>query len=389
MSESTDQQTASQAIDQAIDRAIAQNRIVGTVVMMAENGQITYRRAAGFADREAGREMQTDTWFRYSSVSKPFTTVAALRLMQDSLLSPDDLVRRWLPDFTPAFADGQRPDIRVSDLLNHTAGLDYGFNQNAKGSYAQAGVSDGISEREVSLAENLRRIASVPLDLTPGRDWRYSVATDVLGAVIEAVTDSALPFAMADLVTGPLALDAAFFLPNTRHLSAPYADGPSGPRRMEGLTRVQGSLPEGQAFAYDPERITEMAAFPSGGGGMAGTAEAALILLETLTGGDFLQAKWRQAALQGRYDFAPPGHPTRGPGYAHGWAGAVLKDPAAAKTHLSPGSVTWGGIYGHCWYIDPARQRTLVALTNTAVEGMAGAFSVDIREAAASAPAPS
>ena len=82
-------------------------------------------------------------------------------------------------------------------------------------------------------------------------------------------------------------------------------------------------------------------------------------------------------------------HPTRGPGYAHGWAGAVLKDPAAAKTHLSPGSVTWGGIYGHCWYIDPARQRTLVALTNTAVEGMAGAFSVDLREAAASAPAPS
>ncbi len=381
MSETATDQTAAEALDRAIDSALAENRIVGTVVMMAEAGQITYRRAAGFADREAGRAMEPDHWFRYASVSKPFATAAALRLMQDGLLSPDDDLRRWLPEFTPRLPDGTQPVIRVSDLLNHTAGLDYGFNQPGQGSYARAGVSDGISEREISLAENLRRIASVELDLMPGRDWRYSVSTDVLGAVIEAVTESALPFAMADLVTGPLALDAAFYLPNTRHLATPYADSPSGPRRMEGVTRVQGTLPEGQAFGYDPERITDLAAFPSGGGGMAGTAEALLLLLDSFSRGDFLRPEWREAALCSRYVFPENTHPSRGPGYDHGWAGAVLKDPSLAGTSLSVGAVSWGGIYGNCWYIDPKHQRTVVALTNTAVEGVSGRFAQDIREA--------
>ena len=370
------------ALDAAIDRALAEKRIVGTVVIMAEDGRITYHRAAGFADREAAIAMQTGTWFRYASVTKAFTTVAALRLIQEGRLSPEDPVERWLPDFRPELADGSRAAITIGDLMAHMAGLDYGFNQSANGSYAKAGVSDGISEREISLAENLHRIASVPIDLQPGKDWRYSMATDVLGAVIEAVTDSALPFAMADLVTGPLALDATFSLPGPHNLAAAYADGAPEPKRMEGVTRVQGLLPDGQAFAFDPERITDLAAFPSGGGGMAGTAEAALTLIETLRAGDFLAPEWREAAATDRAGFTQ-GHPLRGPGYGHAWAGAVHLDPAQSGVALSTGSLAWGGIYGHSWFIDPLRKRSVVALTNTAVEGMSGQFAADIRDAIA------
>ncbi|AGT07431.1 serine hydrolase domain-containing protein [Paracoccus aminophilus] len=366
--------TATEALDRAIDSALAENRIVGAAVLMAEDGETVYARNAGLADREAGREVTPATWFRYSSVSKPFTTVAALRLMQDGRLSPEDPVVRWLPDFTPAFADGTRPEITVNHLLSHMAGLDYGFGQLPGGSYETAGVSDGISERAISLAENIRRIASVPLDLTPGEDWRYSVATDVLGAVIEAVTDNALPFAMADLVTGPLALDAAYFLPGTQNLAAAYTDARPEPRRMEGVTHAQGNLPEGYRFSYDPERITDLSAFPSGGGGMAGTAEAALTLLETLRAGDFIAPEWRRAATEPR--FAYP-HPMRGPGMSHGWAGAIVTDPALAGIDLSPGSFSWGGIYGHSWFIDPTRRRTVLVMTNTAVEGMAGQLSLE------------
>lgn len=368
------------ALDAAIDAAIAQKRLVGTVVMMAEDGQITYSRAAGLADRENGLEMQPGTWFRYSSVTKPFVTMAALQLIAQQRLSPEDPVARWLPEFTPAFPDGSRPEITVNHLMSHMAGLDYAFAQPPGGAYESAGVSDGISERMISLPENIRRIASVPLDLTPGQDWRYSVATDVLGAVIEAVTDSALPFAMAELVTGPLALDASFFLPDTTNLAVPYVDGSPEPKRMEGVTRIRGNLPEGLSYAFDPQRITDLSAFPSGGGGMAGTAESALLLLEALREGAFLTPDLRAAATTNR---VLGEHPLRGPGYGHGWAGALITDPQAASVGLSRGSITWGGIYGHCWFIDPLRKRTVIALTNTAVEGMCGRFSVEMQRATA------
>lgn len=375
-----DTSEAIRAIDSAIDSALRDNRIVGTVVMLAQDGQIVHSRAAGLADREAGVEMTPDTWFRYASISKPFTTVATLKLIRDGRLSPDDPVSRWLPDFRPKLADGREASITVGHLLAHMAGLDYGFNQPEDGPYHRAGVSDGISERVLTMDENLSRIASVPIDLVPGQDWRYSVATDVLGAVIEAVTETPLQFAMAELVTGPLSLDAAYALPSTTNLAVPYADAKPEPQRMRGVTHVQGMLPEGQHFSFDPDRIHAMAAFPSGGGGMAGTAAAALGLLETLRAGDFLGEEMRAAASTVR--FAGP-HPLRGPGWGHAWAGAVVNDPGQVATGLSKGSLNWGGIYGHCWIIDPVRKRTMIGLTNTAVEGMGGEFAIDLCEAVA------
>lgn len=370
------------AIDHAIDSALAERRLVGTVVLLAHQGQIAHSRAAGMADRETGRQMTPDTWIRYASVSKPFTTVAALRLIQAGRLSPDDAVMRWLPDFTPALADGTRPRITVGQLMAHLAGLDYNFNQAEDGPYARAGVSDGISEHRISLAENLRRIALVPLDIVPGTEWRYSIATDVLGAVIQAVTGMPLPFAIADLVTGPLSLDAAFGIGSAANLAAAYADGTPEPRLMRGVAHVQGLLPQGQHFSYDPDRILSPTAYPSGGGGMVGTAAAALALLETLRIGGpnpgFLSEDLRIAASAPR--MSGP-HPLREPGWNHAWAGAVVTEPSLLGTPMPKGTLSWGGIYGHGWYVDPTRERVLVALTNTAVEGMSGQFATDIARA--------
>lgn len=373
--------TAARLIDDAIDHALDDGRIVGTVVLLARKGKVIHARAAGHADRESGQMMTRGTWFRYASVSKAFTTVAALRLMAQGRLSPNDPVTRHLPGFTPALPDGSLPRITIDHLLSHTAGLDYGFNQPDGGTYASAGVSDGISESRLSLAENLRRIASVPLGNVPGAEWRYSVATDVLGAVIEATTGQPLPAAISDLVTGTLGLEAGFHLPDSRNLAVAYADARPKPRRMSGLTRVASRmLPAGYAYRFDPDRIFSTTAFPSGGGGMAGTADAALQLLETLRCGTFLDSALRMAAAQPRCNKI---RSPRGPGWNHAWAGAVLLDPLRARSTLSPGSLSWGGIYGHSWWIDPARERTLVAFTNTAVEGMNGTFAADMARAVA------
>ena len=365
------------ALDRGIDAAIAERRIVGCTVMLAERGHVVFARSDGMADREAGRAMTPDTWLRYASVTKPFTTVAALRLMALGRLSPEDAVTRYLPDFTPALPDGSRPRITVNHLMSHLAGLDYGFAQPSDGAYARARISDGIGDSGVTLDENLRRIASVPLDRAPGSAWRYSVATDVLGAVIQAAADKPLPQAMTDLVTEPLGLAAAFTADPAR-LAANYADARPQPRRMQGLTRVPIPLSPDLNFSFLPERSTDPQAYPSGGGGMSGTVPAALTLLEILRAGAFIPQNLRDLALMNR--IAEP-HPMRGPGWGHTWAGAVLTDPVLSGIGLPAGCLSWGGIYGHSWMIEPSRDLTLLAMTNTATEGMNGAFAVEMAAA--------
>ena len=110
-------------------------------------------------------------------------TTAAL--LKQGVLHLDAPIAKWLPNFTPPLPDGGKSDITVRQLLSRTAGLDYSFSEKADGPYHKAGVSDGLDDSGLSLTENLRRIASIPLLYKPGTSWRYSVAMDVLGGVIE------------------------------------------------------------------------------------------------------------------------------------------------------------------------------------------------------------
>src|ERR1043166_4532180 len=117
------------AIDSAIDRALAENRIVGAVVLVAQDGGIVYRRAAGLADRERGLPMREDAVFRLASLTKPLVTSAALRMVELRKFALADPVTRYLPDFRPALPNGEVPLIALRHLLTHTAGLAYRFMQ--------------------------------------------------------------------------------------------------------------------------------------------------------------------------------------------------------------------------------------------------------------------
>src|SRR5687768_3255857 len=101
------------ALDGVVDQAIADGRLVGAVVLVSHDGKLVYQRAAGNADREANRPMQVDTLFRWSSVSKPVVTAAALALVDQGKLSLDDPVTKWLPTFQPQMSDGTTPVITV------------------------------------------------------------------------------------------------------------------------------------------------------------------------------------------------------------------------------------------------------------------------------------
>jgi CubicO group peptidase (beta-lactamase class C family) len=364
-------------LDPVIDHAIADKRIVGTVVLVARDGELVYARAAGLADREAGRAMKEDDIFRFASVTKPFVTAAAMRLVEQGRITLDDPVSKWLPDFKPTF-DGKPATILVRHLLNHTAGLEYGFFQPPGGAYAKAGISDGLDLTDITLDENLKRIASVPLVSEPGKTWRYSVAIDVLGGVIEKASGKTLDKAVDELVVSPLSLaDAGFSTEPSERLTATYFDASPEPKRMEGSVAVQ--IGEGK-LTFSPERILDAKQFPSGGAGMSGTAKDVLTFLETIRkGGDpILSAETVKTMMQ---DQTGPQAETQGSGWGFGYGWAVLIDPATAGTPQSKGTIQWGGAYGHNWFVDPVEKITVVAMTNTAFEGMWGQFTRDVRDA--------
>ena len=202
------------------------------------------------------------------------------------------------------------------------------------------------------------------------------MAIDVLGAVIEKATQRPLPQAVAELVLNPLDMkDTGFAVVDTRRLVVHYADGQPEPRRMADddhvnfFDRARGLLPRS---ASGSEGVSIRRSWHGRNG------ERCPEFLETLRAGGLLQPQTRSAMFKVQ---ALTREQAEGPGWEFGFGGAVLVDPKATGTPQAPGTLQWNGAYGHKWFIDPANEFTVVALTNTAFEGMIGRFTVDVRNA--------
>jgi len=364
-------------LDLVIDSAITEKRIVGTVVLVARNGKVVYHRAAGLADREAGKPMAEDTIFNYSSVTKPIVTAAVMKLIEQGRISLDDQVTNWLPDFRPQLIDGGAPAITVRQLLTHTSGLSYRFVEAPGSDYDRLNLTDGFDQPGVSREEFMRRLGATRLRYPPGHGWKYSLSLDVLGLAVERATGEPLPQLVERLVTGPLGMrDTGFRIADRSRASAYYVDHRPEPTRM-----VEGTIVPLQvgALRFAPERLEDPKSYPSGGAGMAGTAGDLLKFLEAIRTGGNPILKPRTVAEMMRAQVAAPIDDEPGDGFGFGWA--VLVDPMAAKTPQSPGTIHWGGVYGHVWFVDPALKLSVVAFTNTTLEGVFGRFPSSVRDA--------
>jgi CubicO group peptidase (beta-lactamase class C family) len=367
------------ALDGVIRDAVGSGAIVGATVIAAKNGKVVYQRAAGFADREGERLMTIDEICRLASMTKPIVCVTALALVDRGQLKLEDPVTRWLPWFRPKLADGREPVITVKHLLTHTAGLTYGFLEAPDGPYHRLGVSDGLDASGLTLEENLRRLAAAPLLYEPGASWHYSIAIDVLGAVIERTTGTTLAKAVRSIVTGPLGMSSVRFVaPAGKLLATPYGDAVPQPARMTDSFALKFGQSE---IVYSPARAFDPKAFPSGGVGMVGTARDYLCFAEAIrTGGaGVIRPETATAMTTNAIGGLPVG--AAGPGFGWGLGVAVLEDPAAAKSPLTKGVWSWSGVYGTNFWVDPVEKLSVVVLTNTAVAGMTGNFPLALRRA--------
>ena len=224
-------------IREVLKSEIDKGMLPGTVVMVARKGKLVYADAVGFQDKTAGKAMALDSIFRIYSMSKPLVSVAAMMLVEDGKIQLTDPVSKFLPAFkgqrvSVARADAEFArmtytnvaadrDMTVQDLLRHTSGLAYGeITQNApvKDAYAKAGVYlPGVRDfdaRDMLPAEQVERIAAAPLAHQPGTVWEYSLASDILGRVVEAASGKRLGEFLDERLFKPLRMvDTAFSVP--------------------------------------------------------------------------------------------------------------------------------------------------------------------------------
>jgi CubicO group peptidase (beta-lactamase class C family) len=359
-------------VDAALQDLIDQGALAGAVTLIARRGRTAHINAMGKMDLATAEPMRTDTMFRIFSMTKPVTAAAMMILFEEDLWRPEDPVTKFFPQFErlQVFdgldANGQvrlvAPDHipSVLELLTHTAGFSYGFDPNDpvdKLYQANNPMQAG------SLAEMIDRLARLPLAFQPGTQWRYSVAMDIQGAIIEALTGQSLPEFMHTRLFKPLGMvDTAFHTPPEKHarLATLYQWGKTGLEPMrQGLLGADAEAPPAMA---------------SGGGGLISTAaDYARFAQMLLNEGEFDGArilKPQSVATITHNHIADHiiaagygiGFHVFRPGLGQGYNGVVFTDPDAAGVPVGKGSYQWDGAAGTWFWIDPTNDLLYVGL---------------------------
>ena len=356
-------------LDEITSTAIAKGTLVGGAVLVAQAGQTLYWHSFGLADREEAKKAGFDTIYRLASLTKPMVSLTALALCDAGKLSLEDAVANHLPYFTPRY-QGRTPTILIRHLLTHTAGLSYNYPP-------ETGVATGLADDSLDYKTNFTRLAAQDLRYAPGTHWEYSVAIDVLGAVVAKVTGGTLEEAVAHYVTRPLGMmDTAFFVQDKARLATNYANTPTGPVPMGDHYRHRNA--DGTEVLFSPCRAFNPKAFQAGGAGMVGTPNDMFRFFDQIRAGapDLLQPETFALAASPQ-----TGEVFRVAGCKFSYFSDIIVDPVAAGTPESVGTLGWGGIYGHSWFVDPARELTVLMMSNTAPAGVDGAYVDAVRNA--------
>ena len=376
-----------------IDRFIAEryldsDRFSGFGLLISRRGQIAHLSFQGSASEgDRARPMGEDTLIRIYSMSKPITSMALLTLYEEGLFRLDDPVSAYIPSFAElrVWQDGTTAnhtttyperEMTIRDLFTHTSGLTYGFmgRHPVDGLYRRAGLDSGANKLE-SWVELL---AGLPLLFSPGTRWSYSVATDVLGRLVEVIGGQPFDSFLDERIFGPLGMvDTGFWVDDERadRLAANYAvpalspfgvpDGAEGESRM-----VIDAGDDASPYRSKPE-------FLSGGGGLVSTIgdyhrfTQMLLNKGVLDGNRVLGRRTVEYAtmnhLPGGRDLAAMGQPvfseTRYDGVGFGLGFSVILDPAETQVMCSAGEFAWGGAASTLFWVDPAEDLAVIGLT--------------------------
>jgi CubicO group peptidase (beta-lactamase class C family) len=369
-------------------RYIDQGRFPGTQVLVFRRGNVVHSAVQGFADVERKAPMKDDTIFRIYSMTKPLTSVAFMMLVEEGRVALDEPVHKYIPEWknlgvfqagiAPAFLTKAptRPML-IIDLLRHTSGLTYGFQQrsNVDAAYREKKIGEVVTAS--TLQSMIEDLAKIPLEFSPGEAWNYSVATDVIGYLIGKISGKPFEQFLKERILDPLGMnDTDFFVPaqKAHRFAACYSADPKGGMTFHATDRA-GSL----TLQDDPTKSSFLSppSFISGGGGLCSTAAdyltfcrallnggelggvrligpktLALMTSNHLPGGCDLPAISRSLFSEATYS-----------GIGFGLGFSVTMNPALTMIPGSVGEYSWGGAATTSFWIDPAEELIAIFMT--------------------------
>ncbi|HET6214461.1 MAG TPA: serine hydrolase domain-containing protein [Micromonosporaceae bacterium] len=360
-------------MDSHFARYVDDGRLAGWQLVVTRRGEVAHASTYGSRDREAAAPVLPDTLWRIYSMTKPLTSVAAMMLWEEGRFELTDEIARWLPEFSaPRVYDkgsALRPftvpavePIRIWHLLTHTAGLTYGFLQTSvvDALYRAQGYDFG-APKGVDLAAACQTWSRLPLLFQPGTAWGYSVATDVLGRILELVSGQDLEALLAERILGPLGMtDTRWWVDDcdASRLAALYTPDPG--------TGLAARLDEIGAWAAQRPTLF------SGGGGIVSTAADYHRFTQMLLRGGQLDGVRLLGSRTVRFmtrNHLPGGQDlgqlstggfaeTTFDGVEFGLGFAILRDPVPGRVPGSVGTYYWGGAASTVFWVDPAEELT-------------------------------
>ena len=353
-------------IDAMISDAIESRQIPGAVALVARNGVIVYHKAFGSAEAGTGRELRKDDIFRIASQSKAITATAVMMLWEEGKFMLDDPISKYIPEFkdpqvldTFDEADSSYTtvpagrEITIRHLLTHTSGIGYGAidgDERFRKIYQKAGIVDLFTTRPVTIGENVKKLARLPLHHHPGEQFTYSEGLDVLGYFIEIISGMPFDQFLRTRIFDPLGMDDTwFYLPQEKH-----------DRLVEVQTLHNGNwIRYTPSIDYDPDYpITGAGTFFSGGAGLCSTAkDYATFLQMYLNQGELngirLLSRTTIRVIMANHMGALRAHP----GEYYGLVFGVFNEEGEAiGGQGSEGTFEWGGYFNTQYFADPQEQ---------------------------------
>ncbi len=361
-------------IDAMCSASVNDGEVPGIVALVARNGKIVFHEAYGMADNQSNRKMKKDDIFRIASQSKAITSTAVMILWEEGKFRLDDPVSKYIPEFegvkvlqTFRYSDTSwtgepvKNPITIRQLLIHTSGIGYGEidrDERMRMIYEKAGIKIAFTTEDVSIEENIKKLAKLPLHFEPGTEYSYAMGLDVLGYFIEVVSGMPFDEFLRTRLFDPLGMkDTWFYLPEDKT------------DRLVSVQRsVKGKWEKYPVTFYDPDYPVKGArALFSGGGGLCSTAEDYATFLQMyLNGGELngtrILSRTTVQTIMGNQTGSLFGDGIEHYGLAFGVITSFGQD---AGGQGSEGTFSWGGYFNTEYFADPKEQTIGVIMKQT------------------------
>jgi CubicO group peptidase (beta-lactamase class C family) len=360
-------------INKLMQGYVNEGKLAGAVTMLSREGEVFHFESHGLADIDRVLPMEKNSIFRIYSMTKPITSVAVMMLYEEGHFSLDDPVGKFIPELGGMKVyDGmgergmrlveQDKPITIRHLLTHTSGLSYGFHKDSpvEEQYRQSDMMDPQS----NLPEMVKKLSALPLLTQPGAKWRYSVASDVLGCLVQVISGQPFDEFLQERILEPLGMvDTAFYVSE---------------EKLDRLAAVYGPKSDGSIEELENTLVNKFKAphtLFSGGGGLTSTAEDYMRFSQMLCnegelddvrilGSKTVEMMTSNHLPESLKPFAvgqSNASDTRGCGFGLGFR--VVMDIAEHGILGSEGIYSWGGAASTIFWVDPMEDMVAILLT--------------------------